>query len=145
MSQTATQHQRGVAAIELAFICMIMVVLLQGLLVWWNYFQNHQIITRAMGDGVRVAQSLVALNGKQPCAMGNVASLHRNDIQSRIDQVVRSSLEQSALSASALAPLQFQWTCAPGAPEGMLSLRLSWTASPVDIREHGVLHFKRVN
>lgn len=144
MSRVALPCQRGVAAIELAFICMIMVVMLQGLLVWWNYFQTHQIITRAVGDGVRIAQSLVAINGKQPCAVGTTANLHRSDIQSRVDEVVRTSLEQSALGVTALAPMQFQWTC-EDAREGTLNLSLVWTASPIDIRENGVLHFKRVN
>lgn len=137
--------QRGVAAIELAFICMVMVAMLLGMMAWWNYFQAHQIITRAVGDGVRMAQSLVAIQAKQPCGAAGMANLHRSEIQQRVDLVVRQSLALSGLAGQILEPIQFQWTCPAGLIAGTLNVRVVWPASPVHIRESGVLHFQQVN
>ena len=102
-------RQQGVAAIEFALLAILMTTLLLGLLVWWQYFQASQILTRAAGDGARAAHTLVT-TGTAPCLVANAAA-NKTSIETRVETIIRSQLMHSGLSASKFSISNKLWQC----------------------------------
>lgn len=88
-------RQRGVAAIEFAFIGVFMVFMLLGISVFWYYLQAQQSVTRAAGDGARSMLGLIEA-GRGPCHP-SLSGANRGAMQGRMEQVVLRSLEQSTI------------------------------------------------
>ncbi|RMX06319.1 pilus assembly protein [Corticibacter populi] len=89
-------RQRGVAAIEFAFIAALMALMLLGLLVYWRVLQAQQSVTRAAGDGARIVQNLIygALPGHDITVPAS--------IQAAADDVVKRSLQHSGIPGNPL-------------------------------------------
>ena len=143
--------QRGVAAIEFALIASLMIVMLLGMFIWWNYFQTSQILNRAAGDGARLAHSLV-LSKTDPCMAGSAAE-HQTLIQNQVTTVMRAQLKHAGLAESRLTLSDFQWICsAQGAESFRFNVQYqmpallsnnAWVAEPssIHIQDKIVVHF----
>lgn len=86
-----------------------MTTLLLGLMVWWQYFQANQILTRAAGDGARAAHTLV-VTGTAPCLVPNAAA-NKTSIETRVENIIRNQLTHSGLSASKFSISNKLWKC----------------------------------
>lgn len=148
------KRQRGIAAIEFAFIAMIMLVMLLGSLVYWRAFQAQQSLTRAAGDGARAAHSLIASGLSDPCHPTKAAT-NQTKIEERIKQSITRSLEQSSMPGTVAQQLDIRlssWAC-PNSGKGSFSFELQYalppmlgtTASlllePSQVYEKSVVHF----
>ncbi|MBL8354008.1 MULTISPECIES: TadE family protein [Delftia] len=146
--------QSGIAALEFALIAALMISMLMGLLVWWRYFQAHQAVTRAAGDGARIAHSLISTGANYPCTIPN-ANANRTVIQDRVSQVARLGLQRSSLPDEPLVMGSFEWTCPSSAnsPPGSFSFKISYQLPPLlsntffinepqRISEQSVVHFR---
>ena len=143
--------QRGVAAIEFALIASLMIVMLLGMFIWWNYFQTSQILNRAAGDGARLAHSMV-MTGTSPC-LANAASANRKLIENQVTAVMHTQLKLAGLVESRLTLSDFQWICsAQGAESFRFNVQYqmpallsnnAWVAEPssIHIQDKIVVHF----
>lgn len=110
-------QQRGVAAIEFAFIAIFMVLMLLGILVYWRAFQAHQSLTRAAGDGSRAILGLVAMGTSDPCHPTPAqATANKALIQKRVQDAVTQSLRQSAMPGTVsqnltVSPIDWSAAC----------------------------------
>lgn len=154
---TALRRQRGVAALEFALIAILMISMLCGLLVWWRYFQAQQVITRAAGDGTRMAHSLISTATSYPCGVAEAAA-NRLQIQNRVTQVARLALQQAAMPTDTLVVGAFAWSCPPagGSAPGSVSFTLSYRLSALvgnnffigehlQLSKQGIVHFRPVS
>ncbi len=144
------RHQ-GVASIEFAFIAIFMVTLLLGLLVWWQYFQASQILTKAAGDGARAAHTLV-ITGTDPC-LGANADTNKTKIETRAETVIKNQLNYSGLADSNLSISNKSWKCPnPGTKSFSFDVSYqlpsllggtSWLTEPIslNIKDKIVVHF----
>ena len=161
MKKHSANNCRGVAAVEFALIAFIMVVVLLGMLAWWHFFQAHQIVTRSLGDGARLAHSMLEVGRRSACPEGgpNVVQ-DRVQIDEAVNRAVSLAVEASELEALALKPVQPQvseqpvqlhWQCT--ASLGTLSLSVAYelallggnsalVAAPLLLTEHSTVHFK---
>lgn len=158
-TQTHSRHaksrfQRGVAAVEFALIAVFMITLLLGLLVFWRYFQAHQSLTRAAGDGARAAHSVIA-SGINPCDPSQDVK-NKALIEKRIQQTISSSLKQSSIPGDVESNLTLnilEWgDCPPGGNssisftvtytmDALLGESNSWFTELRQLQETSSLHF----
>lgn len=93
---SSIRHERGVAAIEFAFIAALMAMMLVGGLIYWRILQAQQSVTRAAGDGARIVQSLIygSLQGYDTTNISNLNSV--------ASTVVQQSLQGSGIPGDPL-------------------------------------------
>lgn len=121
-----SRFQHGVAAVEFALIAVFMISLLLGLFVFWRYFQAHQSLTRAAGDGARAAHSLIA-SGINPCDPSQDLK-NKALIKNRIQKTIGSSLKQSSMPGNVESNFTLsilEWGDCP--PDGDSSIRFTVT------------------
>lgn len=142
--------QQGVAAIEFALIATVMVVMLMGLFVFWRAFQAQQSLTRATGDGARMAHSLIAAGKYYPCGV-NEALANQQYILAAIQSLVQASLELSDMPGQVSSNLHIEapsWSCSTG----QFSFQVRYTLPPLmgestlvlepaQLTEKSVVHF----
>lgn len=150
--EVAARHrQQGVAAIEFALLAIFMTTLLLGLMVWWQYFQANQILTRAAGDGARAAHTLV-ITGTAPCVVTN-ADANKASIETRVENIIKSQLTHSGLAAVNFSISNKLWKCSNTGTESF-SFDVSYQLPPfigsnsflkeptsLNIKDHIVVHF----
>lgn len=92
-----SKHQRGVAAIEFAFIAALIILMLLGIFIYWRALQAQQSVTRAAGDGARTVQSLIygAVPGYEMAYLDDLVGLEKE-----ASKVVRASLKGSGIPGS---------------------------------------------
>lgn len=144
------RSQRGVASVEFALIGMIMVILLMGMFVWWRTFQAHQSLTRAAGDGARIAHSLITAGKQYPCVVSN-ADENQEKIEKQVKDVILYSLKQSGMPGDTDANFIFSphpWSCSPGSFSFDLTYNippifggLEGFSEPKKITEYGIINF----
>lgn len=142
--------QQGVAAIEFALIATVMVVMLVGLFVFWRAFQAQQSLTRATGDGARMAHSLIAAGKYYPCGVTE-ALANQQYILAAIQSLVQTSLELSDMPGQVSSNLHIEapsWSCSTG----QFSFQVRYTLPPLmgestlvlepaQLTEKSVVHF----
>lgn len=128
-----------------------MTTLLLGLMVWWQYFQANQILTRAAGDGARAAHTLV-ITGTAPCVVTNAAA-NKASIETRVENIIKSQLTHSGLAAAKFSISNKLWKCSNTGTESFsfdVSYQLpSFIGSTsflkertsLNIKDHIVVHF----
>lgn len=142
--------QHGVASIEFSLIALIMITMLIGMFVWWRTFQAHQSLTRATGDGARIAHSLISSGKQYPCVVKNFED-NQASIQNEVKQVILNSLKQSNMPGNIDTDFQFspeKWSCSPGRFEFHTSYNIppifggiGGLLEPEKISERGVINF----
>lgn len=142
--------QQGVAAVEFALIATLMVVMLSGLFVFWRAYQAQQSLTRAAGDGARMAHSLIAAGKYYPCGVAEAVS-NQQYIFAAIQSLVQTSLELSAMPGQVASNLHIEapsWSCSTG----QFSFQVRYTLPPLlgesrlvlepaQLTEKSVVHF----
>jgi hypothetical protein len=139
-------RQRGVAAIEFAFIAMLMVVMLLGILVYWRAFQAQQSLTRAAGDGARTILGVVSAGMRDPCKAES-----QPWILARVQQTVTESLAKSGIPGITSQPPSIAWQSECTA-NGVATFELQYQlppllggsgllAEPSQLAEKSVVHF----
>jgi len=103
------QATRGVAAVEFALIMALVMLLLGGLVVYWNWIQTKQSVVKATGDGARMLYEL---------AQGSMAEFDpeqtggRQAIGGRVTTAVVKSLGGSGLQDAGAAQVSIEWETA---------------------------------
>ncbi|THJ34575.1 pilus assembly protein [Lampropedia aestuarii] len=136
--QSTPHAQQGLAAIEFALIATVMLVMLMGLFVFWRAFQAQQSLTRAVGDGARMAHSLIAAGKYYPCGVTE-APTNQQYILSAIQSLVQTSLELSDMPGQVSSNLHFDppsWSCSTG----QFSFQVRYTLPP--LMGEGTLEFE---
>lgn len=121
--------QQGVAAIEFALIATVMVVMLMGLFVFWRAFQAQQSLTRATGDGARMAHSLIAAGKYYPCGV-NEALANQQFILEQIENMMQTSLSISEMPGDVKTQLHIAshaWSCS----DGQFSFEVIYALPPI--------------
>lgn len=144
------QSQHGVAAIEFALIATVMVVMLIGLFIFWRAFQAQQSLTRATGDGARMAHSLIAAGKHYPCGVAESLS-NQQYILSAIQSLMQTSLELSDMPGKVSSNLHIEapsWSCSTGQFSFQVRYTLpplmgesSLVLEPAQLTEKSVVHF----
>lgn len=116
--------QQGVAAVEFALIAVLMITLLLGLLVFWRHFQTQQSLTRAAGDGARMALTLISSGIHYPCEIPQ-GGTNKVTVQNKVEKIIKDSLQKSNLTPAHFKLLNPQWKC-PDTTAGNFSFDVTY-------------------